>query len=140
MLKPNNICCFTGRLVAVPDLKVLKTEKGDLEQVSFSLAIDKGFGERKRTIFARLVAYGGAAKLLSKCEKGMKLTVCCEYDVKEYQTKSGEKRSAHEFVVEGVEPHWSTKQEPTSDTYETPAFAQQTQSFDALQEDPDLPF
>jgi single-stranded DNA-binding protein len=140
MLKPNNICIFTGRLVATPEIKVLKTEKGDLESVSFSLGIDKGFGEKKRTIFPRFVAYGVAAKLLAKCEKGMKLTVCGEYDIKEYHTQSGEKRFAHEFSIESVEPHWNTKQEAGKESIAAPEYAQQMQDFESLREDDDVPF
>lgn len=49
-----NICCFSGRITRDAETKQIRD---DLSITSFSLAVDCGFGEKKRTEFINVKAF-----------------------------------------------------------------------------------
>ena len=101
LVSAKNNSNFVGRLCTDPELKM--TASGT-EIVNFSLAVDKGWGESKRAIFVRMVAFGPQAKYIAKLSKGSEISCNCEYDIREY-TKDNEKRQSHEFTVNDVVAH-----------------------------------
>lgn len=92
-----------GRLTADPELR--QTKNGTAV-CTISIAHDKGYGEKKRTVFPTLVFWRHHAEYLCKyARKGTTIFVTAEYDEKKYQ-KNGESRKVSEFNVQDVRiPH-----------------------------------
>lgn len=140
-ISANNVCSFIGRLCQDPELMMTTSGK---EIVSFSLALDKGYGESKRTIFPRMVAFGPQAKYISKLTKGTKISVVCDYDIREF-TKENEKKQSHEFTVLDVDAHGKREAVETAGTGQVPlAYASNASAelpkFEEISSDGDLPF
>lgn len=70
----------------------------------FTMAVDHGYGERKKTVWMNVVAFG---KLAENCQKflrkGKKVYVDGEIDIKEYQKQDGSKGYATEVTARTVE-------------------------------------
>lgn len=89
----------------VPEKRIIQADDKDISVCSFQLAIDKGFGENKRTIFPRFSARRHDADFICDYgQKGQEVTVQCEYDIREAQV-SGENRVFHEFAVSALTLH-----------------------------------
>ena len=58
-----NISILMGRLTAEPELR--RTQSGK-DVLSFCLAVDRGYGEKKETDFINCVAWEGTAKFISQ--------------------------------------------------------------------------
>jgi single-strand DNA-binding protein len=92
----NNITTLIGNLtVDNPELRVSQSGK---EVCSFSLGVNRGYGDKRRVIFPRFVAFGHTAEYVSKQKKGALIAVSCEYDIRDYE-QSGTKKQSHEFTV-----------------------------------------
>ena len=128
----NNEQDFIGHLTATPELRATADGK---EVCSFSIGVDRGWGERKRAIFPRLVAFGKTAKYVSTLPKGTEISVKCEYDIREYE-KDGKKQQSHEFTVIDLKAHRSAAPAETQPAFATPAQPQ----FEELGADDPLPF
>lgn len=132
---------FIGRLCQDPELMMTTNGK---EIINFNLAVDKGYGDAKRTIFPRMVAFGPQAKYIAKLTKGTKISVICEYDIREFM-KDNEKRQSHEFTVLDVDAH-SKKEDPGAGAEaQLPlAYTSRTETelpkFEEISSDGDLPF
>ncbi len=86
-----------GRLTAEPELKFTQSGK---EVLSFSLAVDSGYGEKKKTDFITCVAWEGTAKFISQWfRKGSLLLVEGALRTRKYTDKSGNNRTATEVLV-----------------------------------------
>ena len=95
-----NKALFTGRLTRDPELK--HTTAGTAV-LSASIAVDDGWGEKKRTFFPDLVFWRHNAEYIAKyARKGDLLEVSARYAERKYQTRSGENRTAKEFEVDDV--------------------------------------
>lgn len=136
----NNYSCFIGHLTADPELRVTTEGK---EICNFSIGVDRGWGERKRSIFPRCVAFGAHAKFVSKLKKGTEISVCGEYDIRDFE-KNGEKRQSHEFTITDVKAHRSPKQaegESFAEQMSLPSFnSAEKPNFETIGKDDDLPF
>ena len=70
----------------------------------FSIAVDTGYGENKKTSFFNCVAWDKTAETLEKyAPKGTKLMLECEAVQNQYEDKNGNKRDSVEFVVKNFE-------------------------------------
>lgn len=88
-----------GRLTADPELR--QTKNGTAV-CTISIAHDKGYGEKKRTVFPTLVFWRHHAEYLCKyARKGTTIFVTAEYDERKYE-KDGISRKVSEFVVQDV--------------------------------------
>lgn len=135
-----NMTKFIGRLCKDPELGTTNTGK---DIVNFNLAVDKGYGDTKKTIFPRLVAFGTQAKFICKLKKGSEISVVCEYDIREYTTQNGEKRQSHEFTVIDVVAHGKKEMQEQSDESVIPlagASNAAVPQFEEISADGDLPF
>lgn len=136
----NNYSGFIGHLTADPELRVTPDGK---EICNFSLGVDRGWGEKKRSIFPRCVAFGGHAKFVSKLKKGTEVSVSGEYDIREYE-KNGEKRQSHEFTITDIKAHRAPRQAETDGGAEQmpiPSFGStEKPNFETIGKDDDLPF
>jgi len=81
----------TGRLTA--DIEV-KTSKQDNQYICFNLAVNKGFGEKKRAIFLQCWLHGEQQvqrMVKAGVKKGSLIEINGDLDIEEYTKKDGTK-------------------------------------------------
>ncbi len=94
-----NKVILQGRLVQEPELKSTQT---GTSVCSFTLAVDRSYGEKKAD-FINCVAWRNTAEFISKYfGKGKMLIAVGELQVRQYTTQNGEKRYATEVIVNEV--------------------------------------
>lgn len=92
-----NISILMGRLTAEPELR--RTQSGK-DVLSFCLAVDRGYGEKKETDFINCVAWEGTAKFISQWfRKGSLILVEGALRTRKYTDKSGNNRTVTEVLV-----------------------------------------
>ena len=85
------ICTDTvGRVTN--DIRLEKTKKDD-DCVKFGLAVHKGYGEHKKTVFFECIAYEEIARRMAKAgvRKGSLIQISGDFDPVVYQKKDGTK-------------------------------------------------
>ena len=84
-----------GRVTA--DIELREGSKGG-SYAKFNLAVTKGFGDSKHTVFLDVTAFGSEAKRLEngKVKKGSQIKVVGDLDVKEFTRKDKTKGTALE--------------------------------------------
>ena len=71
---------------------------------TFSLAVDSGYGDKKRTSFFNMTAFKGTAESMEKhVKKGTKIAVQAEASQNEYTDRDGNKRTSISFIVRSWE-------------------------------------
>ncbi len=116
-----NHIVLMGRLTRDPELR--RTGSG-LAVVSFSLAVDRDFGNRetgdRETDFIDIVAWNATAEFVSKFfTKGRKAAVSGRLQIRNWTDKDGNKRKSAEVIADHVYFADSKKQD-TTDTAQTP--------------------
>lgn len=93
-----NVCHFSGRLTK--DAEISATA-GGMEIASFTLAVDCGFGDKKRTEFISCKRFkpGGMAPYLLK---GRSFVITAEYQEDRWE-KDGQKHSRPTWIVRDME-------------------------------------
>lgn len=94
-----NICHFSGRITA--DAEKRFTQSGTPVS-NFTLAVETGFGDYKRTEFIRCVLWK-RENLVQYLIKGKPIVVTAELQERKWQDKNGNNRYTTEFVVQGLE-------------------------------------
>ena len=94
-----NICHFSGRLTR--DCETRYTQNGTAV-TNFSLAVETGFGDYKRTDFPKFVLWK-RENLAQYLTKGKPIVVSAEMQERQWQDKEGNNRRSIEFVVRNVE-------------------------------------
>lgn len=95
-----NRIVLIGRLTRDPELRYTPNEKA---VCNFTLAVDSGFGDNKRTDFINIVVWGKQGETCSQyLAKGKLAAVDGRLQVRSYDGKDGNKRYAHEVVADGV--------------------------------------
>jgi len=70
----------------------------------FSIAVDHGYGERKKTVWMNVVTYGKQAENCSKfLQKGKKVYVSGELDIRDYERQDGSRGIIVETTAKTVE-------------------------------------
>lgn len=141
-----NTCVFSGRLVKIPELRTIGNGDKQAEVCDFSLAIDRGYGEKKRTIFPFFQAWRQNAKFICEYgQKGQEVTVTCEYDIT--ADKTDDKKRYHTFKVNDLQLHRGLKEQsdepaaaPKSQKSAQPPVSPADAYPDDYREDDDLPF
>lgn len=83
-----NCVTLCGRLSKEPELKY-SSAKPDMAICRYSLAIDRGYGEKKKTIFVNCTAFGKAGEFASKYfHKGQRVLVQGELDISANEDKT----------------------------------------------------
>src|SRR5579875_1573992 len=119
-----NYVALIGRLGKDPESKEIK---GDHQVAVFSLAVESGYGDKKRTDWFRVLAWDRLAEMVVKyTSKGSKVAVQGRLQVREYE-KDDEKKQITKLVASSVE-FLNPKPENSS----------KKNSFD--EDDDDLPF
>ena len=108
------------------------------------MAVDKGYGDKKSTIFPRFQAWRHHAKFICEYgDVGQEVSVQCEYDIQ--ADKKDEKKVYHMFTVIDLVLHRGQKMDGKMDTTKevvkkTSSNAVSSPSFIDEEEDDDLPF
>lgn len=128
-----------GRITNELEQKVTTSGK---EVVSFTLAVDrnyKGSDGNKITDFINCVAFGNQAKhICNYFGKGKLLLIVGSLQSRQYTTQNGEKRTAFEVNVE--EAHFTGEKKETHTTPENAPYQADTEGFEQMTDDEDLPF
>lgn len=90
-----------GRLTAAPEVRYTQTGK---TVASFTIAIDSGYGDNKRTDFIPVVVWGKTAEAVgNNLDKGRKILAEGRLQIRSYETTDGQKRRIAEVVAQNVE-------------------------------------
>lgn len=92
-----------GNLGKDPELR-FSTGENRTALCRFSIAVDKGWGKNKKTVWVNIVAFGKTAENCDKyLSKGSKVFVSGELDIREYTGQDGIKRTFTEVAADKVE-------------------------------------
>ncbi len=129
-----NKAILTGRLTKAPELK--QTQNGK-SVCSFTIAVDRS-RDREKTDFIPIVAWGKTAEFISQWfGKGDLITIAGRIEVRNYEDKNGNKRTATEIIAEEA---FFGGSKNSGKTEEKPAESDQG-GFEEVEDDPnDLPF
>lgn len=95
-----NHITLTGRLTRDPEVRY--TSKGDAV-ASFSIAVDTGWGDNKRTDFIPITCWRKTAEVVgNNLTKGRRVLVEGRLQISEYE-KDGQKRRSTDVVASNVE-------------------------------------
>lgn len=97
-----NTAIIMGRLTADPELRTTTT---GLSVTSFTVAVDRNYksGDERQTDFINVTAWRGTADFVSRYfKKGQMIAVQGSIQVRNYEDKNGNKRTAFEIVAENV--------------------------------------
>jgi single-strand DNA-binding protein len=95
-----NKVIIVGRLTRDPEVRYTQTGKA---VASFSVAVDTGFGENKRTDFIPVVVWEKLAEVCgNNLTKGRRVLVEGRLQIRDYE-KDGQKRRAADVVAQNVE-------------------------------------
>ncbi|WP_346355135.1 single-stranded DNA-binding protein [Azotosporobacter soli] len=96
-----NKVILVGRLAQDPEVRY--TQNGNAV-ASFSVAVDSGFGENKRTDFVPIVAWRKLAEVCgNNLTKGRRVLVEGSLNIRSYEAQDGQKRRVTEVVAQNVE-------------------------------------
>ena len=94
-----NKCYFFGRTVRDIDLRYTTGER-TTALGKFTLAVDRGYGENKKTDFLPMTAWGKTAETLEHyAPKGTKLIVECQAEQNNYINKDGVRVNTIDFRI-----------------------------------------
>ena len=133
-----NLIVLTGRLTTTPELKV--TTSG-VNVCSFTLAVDRGYGENKTADFIPCVAWRGSAEFVTKYfKKGSPIGIEGSLQTRKYQDKDGNNRTAFEVIVNNVQFIGSKNEQNEGMNDPLVDVAQKLDGFTDMGTDDDLPF
>ena len=96
-----NKCIFLARTTKGVEVRYTQSNKA---VGRFSIAVDTGYGDNKKTSFFNCIAWEKTAETLEKhAPKGTKLLLECEAVQNQYEDKNGNKVNSVEFVVKNFE-------------------------------------
>ena len=129
-----NKAILNGRLTKAPELK--QTQNGK-SVCGFNIAVDRS-REREKTDFIPIVAWGKTAEFVNQWfGKGDLITIVGRIEVRNYEDKNGNKRTATEIIAEEVLFGGSKN---TANASEKPAESKNG-GFEQIEDDgADLPF
>ena len=132
-----NLVVLTGRLTADVELKVTPSGKN---VCSFSIAVDRGYGENKTTDFINIVAWNGSAEFVSKYfRRGDMIGIEGSIVTRKYTDKNGNNRTVFEVVASNIQ-FIGGKKDNTEETQEDPLVDFSNQVNEANSMIDDLPF
>ena len=96
-----NTIVLMGRLTADPELQ---HTGNDLSVTNFSVAVDRPMSKEKTTDFINVVAWRKTAEFITKYfHKGSMILIRGSLQMRRYEDKEGNKRTAYDVVAETVE-------------------------------------
>ena len=113
-----NVCIISGHLGA--DLEVKQTQNGK-SYARFSIAVNTGYGDNKRTSWLPCTVWGKSAETMAKwCKKGTLVNITAEAIQNSYTNKDGNKVNSIEFTVRTWEFGGSKSDNQTQQTEQKP--------------------
>lgn len=104
-----NKCILMGRLTKDPELR---TTNNGTNVSTFTIAVDTGYGEEKKTDFINCVAWKKTAEFISKYfSKGQMIIVLGRISTRTYEDKNGDKKYITEVIANEVQFGESKKTE-----------------------------
>lgn len=98
-----NKCIFIARTTKDVELRY-STGNNATAIGKFSIAVDSGYGDNKKTSFFNMTAFGKTAETLEKfVKKGSKVALECEANQNQYTDKNGNKVNSVDFIVKSFE-------------------------------------
>ena len=95
-----NIAILMGRMTSTPELK---TTPNGVSVTSFSIAVDRGYGDKKQTDFINIVAWRQTAEFICKYfTQGSRIAIEGSTQTRKYQDKDGNNRTVFEVVANSV--------------------------------------
>ena len=95
-----NKCIFTGRFTK--SLELRRTQ-GGTAVVTADIAVDVGFGEKKKTAYPTLVIWGKSAEFIAKhADKGSMVEAIGSYTERKWEDKEGRKRVSVEIQCDEI--------------------------------------
>lgn len=135
-----NKVILMGRLTRDPEMR--HTNSGT-PVTTFSIAIDNGYGDNKRTDFVNCIAWNKTAEFVTKnFAKGKMIIVIGRITTRSWETQDGKRAYATEVVANEVS-FGESKTSPQLNTPQTaaqPPMHDDDDDFTPLDEDDDLPF
>ena len=135
-----NKVILMGRLTRDPEMR--HTNSGT-PVTTFSIAIDNGYGDNKRTDFINCLAWNKTAEFVTKYfTKGKMIIVIGRITTRSWETQDGKRAYATEVVANEV-TFGESKTSPQLNTPQTaaqPPMQDDDDDFTPLDEDDDLPF
>ena len=135
-----NIAVLIGRMTSTPELK---TTPNGVSVTSFSIAIDRGYGENKQTDFINIVGWRQTAEFICKhFTKGSRIAIEGSIQTRKYQDRDGNNRTMFEVVANNVHFVDTKSAKPSVDVDADPLmeFASKNSEFIEISGDADLPF
>lgn len=130
-----NKITFTGRIVADSELRFIPSGEPVL---SFRVASDVGYGEKKSTNWFQCQVWGKRGESLSqRLTKGLPVTVWGTLTLREWSDKEGQKKLSPDIRVDEVEMHGKSESVPAQKAANS-AKPEKSGSFDAM--DDEVPF
>lgn len=133
-----NKVILMGRLTRDPEMR--HTNSGT-PVTTFSIAIDNGYGDNKRTDFVNCIAWNKTAEFVTKYfTKGKMIIVIGRITTRSWETQDGKRAYATEVVANEV--NFGETKSSQLNTHQTAAQQpmQDDDDFTPLDEDDDLPF
>lgn len=139
-----NLVALMGRLTKSPELK---TTPNGVSVTSFSIAVDRGYGDKKETDFINIVAWRQTAEFVCKYfTQGSRILIEGSIQMRKYQDRDGNNRTVFEVVADNVhfvdgkkDAKPSTDVNPDADPLQT--FADRNSDFIEMEgSNGDLPF
>ncbi len=135
-----NKVILMGRLTRDPEMR--HTNSGT-PVTTFSIAIDNGYGDNKRTDFVNCLAWNKTAEFVTKYfAKGKMIIVIGRITTRSWETQDGKRAYATEVIANEVN-FGESKTSPQLNTPQTaaqPSMQDDDDDFTPLDEDDDLPF
>ena len=130
-----NNCSLIGRLVKDPDVR---TTQNGTTVARFSIAIDSGFGDNKRTDFPSIVCFGKTAEICEKyLSKGSQVGVTGRLQTGSYE-KDGTKFYTTDVIADRVE--FLQRAKGQQDNQHSEYDNQQSEYDGFMRVDEDIPF
>nr|DAL59180.1 MAG TPA_asm: Single strand binding protein [Caudoviricetes sp.] len=139
-----NKCIFVGRTTRDVELRYTQSAN-PLAVGRTSIAVESGYGDKKKTSFFNISAFGKTAETMDKfVKKGTKIILECEAVQNEYTDREGKKQNRVSFIVKSFEfaesKVASSSAGQTSDAPKSQSNADGFYPIDNTIEDDDLPF
>ena len=139
-----NKCIFVGRTTRDVELRYTQSAN-PLAAGRTSIAVESGYGDKKKTSFFNISAFGEKAETMGRfVKKGTKIILECEAVQNEYTDREGKKQNRVSFIVKFFEfaesKVASSSAGQTSDAPKSQSNADGFYPIDNTIEDDDLPF
>jgi single-stranded DNA-binding protein len=102
MITDRNICIFRGTIGRIETRVASSGVNVTKASLSISNGKDKSTGEWRDKTWVNLVAFDQAALAMERIPDKAQVIVTCSYSPKGYETKNGDKRTAHDFIVNSI--------------------------------------